>query len=114
MIDFKTLVDGPVLDQFAETVTIERTRSAPGTPAVPARGIFDADHDLIMTEVAGSKNDAAGHSTTAPVLAVSTHELGFEPVQGDTVVIGASRYRVFDVHPDGDSWVDLVLRKVSS
>jgi len=113
VIDFKTLVDGPVLDQFAQPVTIERTRSAPGTPAVAARGIFDADHDLVMDEVAQSETNAAGHSTRAPVIAVSTHQLGFEPEQGDHVVIGSVRYRVWDIHPDGDGWADLILRKVS-
>lgn len=113
MIDFKKLVDGPVLDQFAQPVTIERTRSAPGTPAVAARGIFDADHELVMDEVANSETNSAGHSTTAPVLAISTYELGFEPVQGDHVTVGTTRYRVWDPQPDGEGFVNLILRKVA-
>ncbi len=109
-IDLDALVNASVLDEFAVAVSYQPLVSSPGAPAFPARGIFDADHELVLTEVANSEFDAAGHSTTGPVIALRPLELGLMPKQGDRVVIAAKTYAVWDIRPDGDGWVDLILK----
>lgn len=110
-VDFDALVGKAVLDQFAEAVSYNPLASSPGAPAFGTRGIFDADHELIFEAIPASEDKAPGHNTTAPVLGVRSAELGLEPKQGDRVTIRGIVYAVWSVHPDGDGWFDLILRK---
>jgi hypothetical protein len=111
VIDFAALVDGPVMDQFGEPITYH-PRQGPGFAAsiTGKRGIFDRDHELVLTEVAASEMNAAGHSTTGPVLSVRPSELGITPKQADEVTVQGRRYRVWDVRRDGPDWLDLILK----
>lgn len=113
MVNVFALADAAVLDQFADEtgdVMYNPQVSQPGTPPFVVRGIFDADHELIFTEVANSEYSAAGHSTTGPVIGLRASELGFEPKQGDRLTIKGTIYRVHDVKSDGPDWRDLVLK----
>lgn len=115
MVNVFALVDRAALDTFADEtgdVVYHAVKSAPDRPVFTTRGIFDADHDLIFTEVANSEYSAAGHSTTGPVVGVMTTDLGLEPKQGDRLVIKGKTYRVHDVKPDGPTWRDLILKEV--
>lgn len=111
MIDLDALVNKACSDQFAEPVTYDPRVSAPTRGVFAARGVFDKDHEVMFTEVAGSENSAAGHATTAPVLGVRTSELALEPKKGDRVTIRGTLYEVWIPDTDGDGWVDLVLKK---
>ncbi len=109
--DLDALVNAGICDEFAEAVTYDPRISAPTRGTFAARGVFDADHELIFTEVPGSKIDAPGHSTTAPVIGMRPGELALDPKQGDRITIRGVVYEVWDIHPDGDGWVDMILRK---
>ena len=113
MIDLDALVNKAVGDQFAEPVTYDPRVSASTRGAFATRGVFDKDHEVMFTEVPSSENQAAGHATTAPVLGVRTTELGLDPRKGDRVTIRGQLYEVWSPEPDGDGWVDLVLKKRS-
>jgi hypothetical protein len=110
MVDVFALANAASLDEFAVPVTYDPRVSTPGWAPFAARGIFDADHELVLQQIEGSEFDAAGHSTTGPVLALRPSELGLEPKQGDRVTIAGKVYAIYDVRPDGDDWVDLVLK----
>ncbi|MGE3064115.1 MAG: hypothetical protein AB7K67_00895 [Hyphomicrobiaceae bacterium] len=114
-LDIDTLVNAAVLDEFAVEVSYDPRVASPGAPAFAARGIFDADHEMVLTQVANSEYDAAGHSTTGPVLGVRPSELGLAPKQGDRLTITSGPhagkvYAVWDIQPDGDGWLDLILK----
>lgn len=110
-IDLDALVNKAICDEFSEIVTYDPRMSWPGQPAFSSRGTFDADHEVLFEAIADSENKAAGHSTTMPALGVRTVELGLTPKQGDRVTIRGIVYDIWDVHPDGDGWADLILKK---
>ncbi len=110
-IDLDALVNVAVRDQFAVPTSYEPLVSQPGAPAFGVQGIFDADHKIILDEVASSEMTAAGHSTTMPVVGYRTADLGLAAKQGDRVTIAGAVYQVQDIQPDGDGWVDLILKK---
>ena len=111
-VDFDTLVTRAVLDQFAvEVLFYPLVSDGAGAFAYTVRGIFDADHEMVLTEVAKSEQDSAGHSSTGPVLMVRLAELAAAPKPGDRVTIAGKIYGIWDVQPDGEGVVDLVLKE---
>lgn len=112
MLDLDALVNQAVSDQFAEVVTYNPLASAPSRAAFATRGTFDKDHEVIFEEIAQSENNAPGHSTFVPMLGVRTVELELEPKKGDRVTIRGTLYQVYDVHPEGDGWAELILKKI--
>lgn len=111
MIDFASLVDGPTMDQFGEPIIYHARQGVGFAASRNGRGIFDRDHELVLTEVAASEMNAAGHSTTGPVVSVRPSELGVTPRQADEVTCQGVRYRVWDVRRDGPDWCDLILKE---
>lgn len=73
-------------------------------------GIFDAAHTLV------ENTGEVPVETVKPVLSLQQSEIAAaempQPKRGDTVVIGATQYRVVEVMPDGRAEVRLVLQKV--
>lgn len=110
-VDFDALVNVAVRDEFAVATTYEPLVSRPGSPAFAVSGVFDATHRVVLQEIAASEMQAAGHSTTVPVIGYRTADLGLDPKQGDRVTIAGVVHQVQDVQPDGDGWVDLVLKR---
>ncbi len=110
-VDLDALVNVAVLDQFAVPATYQPLVSLPGAPAFSIQGVFDADHEIVLEEVAASEMKAAGHSTTVPVIGVRTADLGLTPKQGDRVTVAGVVHQIRDIHPDGDGWVDLILQR---
>jgi hypothetical protein len=111
--DARALIDAPVMAILCDPEPALYHRRTGGTfaAAVPVAAIFDRDHEMILTEVAASEMNAAGHSTTKPVLTLRPSDLGFAPAQGDEVVVEGIRWRVVDVQRDGRDWVDLILKE---
>jgi hypothetical protein len=111
--DPRALVDAPVMALLCDpdpAIYYRRTGATFAAPVTVA-AIFDRDHEMILTEVANSEMNAAGHSSFKPVLTLRPSALGFTPAQGDEVDVEGIRWRVVDVQRDGRDWVDLVLNE---
>lgn len=111
-VDFNSAVNEPLLDVYGEAVTYKPLESQPTAPEFQLTVIFEAQHEILLEEVADSETKAAGHSTTAPVLTARLADFAEYPMQGDHVTIRGTEYRVWDPQPDGQGMIDLLLRKV--
>lgn len=113
-VDFDALVTKKVMGIFGEATKPVYTpvKSQPGQPGYAIDGIFDRDQVTVLDEIAASEMQAAGHSTSAPVLGIRLADLAAPPKQGDRVTIRGVAYQVWDIHDDEDGYADLILRKV--
>lgn len=114
MLDFSKTVLAACQAVFGDPVTYHPVASAPGMAPFAARGIFEADHELIedMTgsHAMGGRNLDVPLSTTAPILGIRQSEFPVQPKQDDEVTIRGVVYVVFDVKPDAEGETILVLR----
>ena len=101
-MNFAKAVLGPGMKVFARPVTY----TPPGGEPIAVRGVFDEAHEIIKTAGDGSE-----YSTTAPVLGIRLLDWATAPVQGGTLSIDGTIYRVFDLQPDGEGGVDVILKK---
>lgn len=111
-IDFSTLVMGPCAAVFGRDVLYTPVVSAPGAMPFTVRGIFDAEHQAVEPDYRGDGDQFTAMAVTSqgPVLAVRLRDMPQEPLAGDAVCIGGVTYQVWDVVPDGQGKVDLMLR----
>lgn len=112
-IDFDALLAGPLLEIYglATKPTYRPLVSQPGVAAFQVAAIFDRNHQIILEQVAGSELKAPGMSTTTPVVTVSLAHFAVRPATDDEIVIGTETFLVWDVQPDGQGMVDLILRE---
>lgn len=103
-IDFSALVLRPAMTAFRHDATVTPTKSQPGQPAYPARGVFSNRTIEVATE--------QGYVTSRePVLGIRLDEFAVPPVQDDRVALAGVSYLVHDVHPDGQGGADLILKR---
>lgn len=77
-------------------------------PAVPVRGIFDANYEL------AKGNAEAGVSVLAPAVFLRKADLPTDPELDDPILtISGKDYRVVEVQPDSLTGVVLVLKLVT-
>ena len=111
-LDFSKLVMGPCVTVFGEAVTYTPVVSAPAATPFTVRGIFDAEHQAVAPDYRGDGDQFAAMAVTSqgPVLAVRLADMPQAPLAGDSVAIAGTTYQVWDVVPDGQGKVDLMLR----
>lgn len=134
MIDFDALVVGPTVSTFGQSVTYQPMlpligangmqsinsngdlMTTPGTPYA-ASGVFDAEFIEVtplgrgpfVSSEAFDIGASGGISEARPVLGVQLSSMLSTPSQGDQVTIGAVKYDVKEVQPDGHGWAKLLL-----
>lgn len=109
-IDIDAIVNAAIIGQFehSSTITYYPVVSAPEAAPFPVRGIWDREHEAVLTEVAGSETKSSGVSTTLPVLNVRLAPFARPPQQGDRFEVDGEIFKVSDVRPDGLGMADLV------
>ncbi len=110
-IDLEQVLGPVLMDTWGETVTCLPIVSQPAQPAFDVTAVFDAEHEVILEHIKDSEIDAAGHSTTMPVVTVRLSDFAVAPKMGDQFTIRSQVYIVYDPQPDGEGFADLVLRK---
>ena len=77
--------------------------------AVTLTAIFDENREMVNIMSGGSGGmDAV---IPRPVLSLRRVDLGFDPLEGDEVILSNILYRVIDVQPDGAGMFDLILNR---
>lgn len=114
-VDIDALINVAVLDQFEHPrpITYYPAVSNPEAAPFTVRGIWDREHEAVLTEVAGSETKSSGVSTTLPVLNVRLAPFAAPPRQGDRFEVDGETFKVSDVRPDGLGMADLIGKLVS-
>lgn len=101
MIDWDTLVLGPCVAQFGESVTYAY---ANGT-TLTITGVYDEQYAAIDAV------DGQAITSTKPVVGVQLSQLPALPQQGDTLTIVRTGdvFAIREVRPDGHGWAKLML-----
>jgi hypothetical protein len=73
--------------------------------SVKIRGVFDHTFEFV------DPNTNTVVSSNAPRLGIKLADLPFKPLQGDTVQIGSTLYKVVDALEDGQGGASLHLNK---
>ncbi|MBF0437448.1 MAG: hypothetical protein HQL77_19085 [Magnetococcales bacterium] len=89
------------------TPSLENRMELGGTP-INLVGIFDEKREVVS--LMGS--DGMDAVIPRSVLEIRIADLGIEPMAGDDVTIDGMPYRVFEVQPNGDGLVILILNRI--
>lgn len=106
MIDWDSVVLGPVIGTFGEPVTYTPANGAP----LSVTGVFDeAYQDLTLA-------GGSAMTTSTPVLGVRVSDFPALPAQGDTLVVTSTgeAFTVKEVRADGHGWAKLMLNYIGA
>jgi hypothetical protein len=106
---FKEDLASDMTDVFFSTndFAIVATYNPVSGAAYSVNGIFDAAYKSV------DPNSGATVSTTQPVFKMAAADIrSGDPVQGDTITIDGTEYRIRDPQPDGKGIIDLYLTEL--
>ncbi|SRR6266581_4457494 len=112
-VNFGTQVYNPTFNVFARPVTFTPLVSQPGQPAYTARGVYGTEPIDVLADGTSSFSD------TRTILDIIEQEFTVLPMQGDTLLIGASAdlpaigsFEVIETKGNGGGETTLDLRRL--
>lgn len=101
MIDWDSVVIGPIVGVFGEPVRYMPATTAP----------FDIDGNFDAAYIEVDRESGMGITTARPLLGVQLSQFPTAPLQGDrlTIVRTGETYSVNDVRDDSHGWANLIL-----